>query len=97
VVEGKNNVEATITELVKAFPAALALDSSQVRPLKLGIKDDIYARSDMSHRRITAALRIYCSGANYLAACTEGAVRLIWPETPPAALRGLRQSRRFRL
>lgn len=29
MVEGKNNVEATITELVKAFPAALALDSSQ--------------------------------------------------------------------
>jgi ProP effector len=76
MVKGKKNVEATITELVKAFPAAFTLNSSQVRPLKLGIKDDIYARSDMSHRRITVALRIYCGGANYLAACTEGAVRV---------------------
>jgi ProP effector len=75
-VEGKTNVEATIAELVKAFPAAFTPDSSQVRPLKLGIKDDIYARSDMSHRRIMAALRSYCSSANYLTACTEGAVRV---------------------
>jgi ProP effector len=75
-LEGKTNVEATIAELVKAFPAAFTLDSALVRPLKLGIKDDIYARSDMSHRRITAALRSYCSSANYLTACTEGAVRV---------------------
>jgi len=76
MVEGKTNVEATIAELVKAFPAAFTLDSSLVRPLKLGIKDDIYARSDISHRRIMAALRSYCSSANYLTACTEGAVRV---------------------
>ena len=88
MVEGKNNVEATITELVKAFPAAFTLDSLQVRPLKLGIKDDIYARSDMSRRRITAALRTYCSSANYLAACTEGAVRVDLAGEPAGSVTG---------
>jgi ProP effector len=88
MVEGKRNLEATITELVKAFPAAFTLDSSQVRPLKLGIKDDIYARSDMSHRRITAALRIYCGSASYLAACTEGAVRVDLAGEPAGSVIG---------
>jgi sRNA-binding protein len=76
MAEGKNNVEATIAELAKVFPTAFTLDSSLVRPLKLGIKNDIYARSDMSHRRITTALRAYCRSADYLTACAEGAVRV---------------------
>jgi ProP effector len=76
MAKGKNNVEANIAELVKAFPTVFTLDSSLVRPLKLGIKNDIYARSDMPHRRITIALRAYCRSADYLTACAEGAVRV---------------------
>ena len=76
MANAKHNVEGTIKELATAFPVAFTLDSSLVRPLKLGIKDDIYARSDISHRRIMAALRSYCSSANYLTACTQGAVRV---------------------
>jgi len=72
----KKYAEIAIAELVEAFPAAFALDPTLVRPLKLGIKDDIYACSGMSHRRVTAALKAYCDSLHYLASCTEGAVRV---------------------
>jgi hypothetical protein len=42
-VSAKNNVEATIAEPVMAFPAAFTFDPTSVRPLKLGIKGDLYA------------------------------------------------------
>jgi ProP effector len=61
---------------VAAFPAAFTLDPTLVRPVKLGIKDGLYAQSPISHRRITAALRSYCNGVHYLRASTEGAVRI---------------------
>jgi ProP effector len=68
--------EAAVSELAEEFPAAFTLDPTLVRPLKLGIKDDIYARSGMSHRRVTAALKVYCNSVPYLTVCTEGAVRV---------------------
>jgi ProP effector len=75
-VNAKHSVGGTIKELAAAFPAAFALDPTLVRPLKLGIRDDLYAQSDISHRRIAAALRSYCNSVNYLAAHTEGAERV---------------------
>jgi ProP effector len=75
-VVGTSDVDATITELVMAFPAAFTHDPVRVQPLKLGIKDDLYARSDISHRRITAALRSYCNSVNYLAVLKQGTVRV---------------------
>jgi ProP effector len=75
-VGDNNNVETTIAELVLAFPAAFTRDPACVRPLKLGIKDDLYARCDTSHRRIMAALRSYCNSMDYLMASTPGAVRI---------------------
>jgi sRNA-binding protein len=68
--------ETAITELVVAFPAAFTLDPTLVRPVKLGIKDDIYAQSAISRRRIKAALRSYCNSVHYLRASTEGAMRI---------------------
>jgi sRNA-binding protein len=59
-------VETTIAELVVAFPAAFTLDPTLVRPVKLGIKDEIYTQSAISRRRITAALRSYCNSVHYL-------------------------------
>jgi ProQ/FINO family len=56
-------VETAIAELAAAFPATFTLDPTLVRPVKLGIKDDIYAQSAVSRRRITAALRSYCNSA----------------------------------
>jgi sRNA-binding protein len=68
--------ETTIAELVVAFPAAFTHDPTLVRPVKLGIKDDIYTQSAISRRRITAALRSYCNSVHYLRVSTEGAVRI---------------------
>jgi sRNA-binding protein len=72
---GANKVDATIAELAEAFPPAFTLDPKLVRPFKLGIKDDLFKQSTISHRRIVAALRSYCNSLNYLRASTEGAVR----------------------
>jgi hypothetical protein len=36
-------------------------DSDTRRPFKLGIKDDLFEQSKISHRRIVAALRSYCT------------------------------------
>jgi sRNA-binding protein len=69
-------VENTIAELAVAFSAAFTLDPTLVRPLKLCIKDDLHARSAISRRRITAALRSYCTSVHYLKASTEGALRI---------------------
>ena len=69
-------VKATIAELVAAFPAAFTFEPALVRPVKLGIRNDLYAQSAISRRRITAALRSYCNNVHYLKASTEGAVRI---------------------
>jgi len=69
-------VESTVAELVAAFPDVFSLDPALVRPVKLGIKDDLYGQSAISHQRITAALRAYCNSAHYLEACTERTVRI---------------------
>ena len=69
-------VETAIAELAAAFPAAFTLDPTLVRPVKLGIKDEVFAQSDVSRRRISAALRCYCNSVHYLRASTEGAIRI---------------------
>jgi sRNA-binding protein len=74
--KGANKVGATIAELAAAFPAAITLDPTQVRPMKLGIKDDLFDQATISHRRIAAALRSYCNSVHYLRATTEGAIRI---------------------
>jgi sRNA-binding protein len=63
-------VKAIIAELVAAFPAAFTLDPALVRPVKLGIRNDLYAQSAISRRRITAALWSYCNKVHYLKAST---------------------------
>jgi sRNA-binding protein len=69
-------VAATIAELVRQFPHAFSADPAQMRPLKRGILDDVYARTVVSHRRIKAALQSYCNSAHYLKASTQGTVRI---------------------
>jgi ProP effector len=79
-------VEEAISELVAAFPAAFTLDPMLVRPVKLGIKKDLFPQSAISHRRIAAALRAYCNSAQYLKASAEGAVRIDLAEDPAGAV-----------
>jgi ProP effector len=69
-------VGTAIAELVVAFPAAFTLDPTLVRPVKLGIRNDIYAHSAISRRHIKAALRFYCNSVPYLRTSTEGAMRI---------------------
>ena len=68
--------ETAIAELVVAFPAAFTLDPTLVRPLKLGIKNDIYAQTAISRRSIKSALRSYCNSVHYLTTSMEGAMRI---------------------
>jgi sRNA-binding protein len=68
--------EIAIAELVAKFPAAFTLNPTLVRPLKLGIKEEIYAQCAISRRRIKSALRSYCNSAHYLTTSTEGAMRI---------------------
>jgi ProP effector len=86
VSDSVTKVEAAISELAAAFPAAFTLDPMLVRPVKLGIKNDLYGRSAFSHRRITAALCAYCNSAPYLKASIEGAVRIDLAGEPAGAV-----------
>jgi sRNA-binding protein len=53
-------VETAIAELVVAFPAAFTLDPTLVRPVKLGIRNDIYAQSAISRRHGRLTSRTCC-------------------------------------
>jgi ProP effector len=69
--------DATIAELVAAFPATFTLDTDQVRPLKNGVREELYdAAAHISHRRISAALARYCRSPAYLKAVKEGVARI---------------------
>jgi ProP effector len=84
--ESATKVETAISELAGAFPAAFTLDPMWVRPVKLGIRNDLYGQSSMSHRRIAAALRTYCNSVRYLKASVEGAVRVDLAGEPAGAV-----------
>jgi hypothetical protein len=86
VSDSVTKVEAAISELVAAFPATFTLDPKLVRPVKLGIKNDLYGQSAFSRRRITAALRAYCNSAPYLTASIEGTVRIDLAGEPAGAV-----------
>ena len=76
MTKSATKAESAIAELVVACPSAFTLDPTLVRPLKLGIKYDIFAQCAISRRRVTAALRSYCNSVHYLRASTEGAMRI---------------------
>jgi len=81
-----SKAESAIAELVAACPSAFTLDPTLVRPLKLGIKYDIFAQCAISRRRITAALRSYCNSVHYLRVSTEGAMRIDLTGEPAGAV-----------
>jgi ProP effector len=67
---------ATIAELAVTFPAAFTFDPARVRPLKLGIREDLRAQSMISHSRLRVALVYYCNSLPYLESSTESATRI---------------------
>jgi hypothetical protein len=72
----KATIERNIAELVRAFPLAFSTGQEQTKPLGIGIKQRIYARSTLSHRKVSAALRRYTGRLAYQYAIIDGAVRV---------------------
>jgi ProP effector len=68
------------------LPQRSTLRSPLVRPVKLGIRNDLYGQSSISRRRIAAALRTYCNSVPYLIASVEGAVRVDLAGEPAGAV-----------
>jgi ProP effector len=72
----KAKIERNIVKLVQAFPLAFSTEPEQIKPLGIGIKQQIYPRCNLSHREVGAALRRYTSRVAYLYAIINGAVRV---------------------
>jgi sRNA-binding protein len=75
IANRKAEIERTIAELQAAFPLAFSMQADGIKPLGIGIKQQIYARCTLSHRQVGAGLRRYTGRVAYLLKITEGAVR----------------------
>lgn len=63
--------------LVERFPQAFSNMSDQIRPLKVGIYDDLVAATDLDPAALKRALRFYTGLTSYQhALAAEGAVRI---------------------
>jgi sRNA-binding protein len=69
-------IERAIGDLLAAFPLAFSTEPRHIRPLAIGIRQQIYARCALSHRDVGAALRRYTNRAAYFRTVIEGAVRV---------------------
>jgi sRNA-binding protein len=69
-------IEQVLGDLLAAFPLAFSSEPRQVKPLAIGIRQQIYARSPFSHRSVGDALWRYTNSPAYLRTITEGAVRV---------------------
>jgi sRNA-binding protein len=75
----KNAAKLMRWTLARLFPKAFVAPGSSTprRPLKVDIKTDIYSRAPELDRWIVSlAVRDYCTGQKYLAACVAGAPRI---------------------
>ena len=69
-------IEQVVRDLVAAFPAAFSTEPRHVRPLAIGIRQQIYARCAFSHRSVGDALWRYTKSEAYLRTIIEGAGRV---------------------
>jgi sRNA-binding protein len=69
-------IERAIGDLLAAFPLAFSTEPRHIRPLAIGIRQQIYARCALSHREVGDALRRYTNSVCYLRTIIEGAVRV---------------------
>ncbi|WP_409526239.1 ProQ/FINO family protein [Nitrincola sp. MINF-07-Sa-05] len=65
---------AALQELSQAYPAVFSREN--VRPLKIGIQEDLIADDKLSKTRIKRALASYVRSPNYLRSLQEGASRI---------------------
>lgn len=68
-----------IGKLQKLFPETFPKNPNPKVPLKVGILDDLYARSEeigISNEDIQLAIKTWCKSSRYWSASKEGAVRV---------------------
>ena len=71
-------IEQVIRDLLAAFPLAFSTEPRDIKPLAIGIRQQIFARCSFSHshRSVGEALRRYTKCPSYLRTVIEGAVRV---------------------
>jgi ProP effector len=69
-------IVATVELLAEAYPKCFSTYERRRRPLKVGIHADLLAALEIAPKALGAALNFYCLNFHYLAACSEGAVRI---------------------
>jgi sRNA-binding protein len=69
-------IEQILRDLLAAFPLAFSTEPRDVKPLAIGIRQQIYARCTFSHRSVGDALWRYTNSPAYLRTITEGAPRV---------------------
>src|ERR1700682_2369572 len=69
-------IERAIGDLLAAFPLAFSTEPRHIKPLAIGIRQQIYPRRALSHRDDRAALRRYTNSVPDLGTSIEGAVRV---------------------
>jgi len=71
-------IEQVIRDLLAAFPLAFSTEPRGIKPLAIGIRQQIFARCSFSHshRSVGEALRRYTKCPSYLQTVIEGAVRV---------------------
>jgi sRNA-binding protein len=72
----KTEAAEIIAELARRYPKAFSTDSSQVRPLAVGLKELLFQQCNRSTKSIENAMRRYTGSTGYLKATVEGAVRV---------------------
>jgi len=66
--------QAALEQLVEAYPQTFSRDN--VRPLKIGIQEDLIADEKLARNRIKRALATYVRSLAYLRSVQEGAERI---------------------
>lgn len=72
------DAEAAIALLAELFPRAFVVFEIRRKPLKIGIYNDILAKTNgaITPRELALALRFYCHNAGYLQAVARGEARV---------------------
>lgn len=65
---------AALEQLIEAYPQTFSRDN--VRPLKIGIQEDLIADEKLARNRIKRALATYVRSIHYLRSVQEGAERI---------------------
>jgi ProP effector len=76
MIDSHARIERAVGDLLAAFPLAFSAEPQHIKPLAIGIRQQIYAQSALSHRDIGDALRRYTNRAAYLRTIIEGAARV---------------------